>query len=126
VPFYLTQKNKKMATYYYGQSSRDSKWYFRLKANNNETILSSTEGYNSKQGCLNGIDSVKKHSPHEQYYKSFIGHDGKYYFTLIAANNEPIGKSEGYNSTYGRDQGKENCKKEAPYALAKEMVGSFV
>jgi uncharacterized protein YegP (UPF0339 family) len=114
-----------MATYFYGQSSKDLKWYFRLKDNNNETILASTEGYNSKQGCLNGIDSVKKHSPHEPYYKSFVGQDLKYYFSLHAANGEKIGKSEAYNSSQGRDKGKENCKREAPFASVKEIIGSF-
>lgn len=114
-----------MATYFFGQSSKDSKWYFRLRDNNNETILSSTEGYNSRQSCLNGIDSVKKHSLYEHNYRTFIGNDSKYYFTLKASNGEPIGKSEGYNSSYGRDQGKENCKKEAPYASVKEVTGSF-
>lgn len=114
-----------MATYYYGQSTKDNKWYFRLKDNNNETILSSTEGYNSKQGCLNGIDSVKAHSAYDQYYTSFPGTDGKFYFSLKAANGEKIGKSEGYNTAYGRDRGKENCKQEGPYAPVKELVGSF-
>ncbi len=114
-----------MATYYYGQSTNDNKWYFRLKDNNNETILSSTEGYNNKQGCLNGIDSVKKHSPYNQYYKLFQGTDSKYYFTLHAANGEKIGKSESYNTQYARDKGKENCKQEAPYASTKEVPGSF-
>ena len=109
-----------MATYFFRQSSNDSKWYFKLKDSNNETILSSTEGYNIKQGCLNGIDAVKRHSPNEQYYKTFIGQDGKYYFTLIASNGEPIGKSEGYNSSYARDKGKENCKSEAPFAGIKD------
>jgi uncharacterized protein YegP (UPF0339 family) len=114
-----------MGKFFYGQSTRDSKWYFRLKDGNNETILSSTEGYNTKQGCLNGIDSVKKHSPYEQYYTSFIGSDYKYYFRLSASNGEPIGKSEGYNSTSGRDQGKENCKKEAPNASIHELSGGY-
>ncbi|WP_153796243.1 YegP family protein [Foetidibacter luteolus] len=27
-------------------------------------ILNSIEGYNTRQGCLNGIDSVKKHLVH--------------------------------------------------------------
>ena len=114
-----------MATYYYGQSAKDAKWYFRLKDNNNETILTSTEGYNSKQACLNGIESCKKHSPYDQYYTSFQGTDFKYYFSLQASNGEKIGKSEGYNSAYGRDKGKENCKQEAPFAQVKEVAGSI-
>ena len=105
-----------MSKYFYGKSARDSKFYFRLKDNNNETILSSTEGYNSEQGCLQGIDSVKRNSPYDHNYLRFIGSDGKSYFTLKAGNEEPIGKSEGYNSNSNRDKGIENCKKEAPYA----------
>jgi uncharacterized protein len=38
------------------------KFRFRLKAANGETIAAS-EGYNSKEGCLNGIESVKKNAP---------------------------------------------------------------
>jgi len=38
------------------------KYRFRLKAANGETIAVS-EGYNSKESCVNGIDSVKKNAP---------------------------------------------------------------
>ena len=110
-----------MATFFYGQSPKDSKWYFRLQDGNNETILASTEGYNTSAGCLAGIQSVKVHSPHEQYYKKFLGADLKYYFTLIASNGEPIGKSEGYNTSVSRDNGIANCMKEAPTAGIKGL-----
>lgn len=35
---------------------------FRLKAKNGEIILIG-EGYKSKSGCLNGIDSIKRNAP---------------------------------------------------------------
>jgi uncharacterized protein len=35
---------------------------FRLKAANGE-IIASSEGYSSKDACLNGIASVKKNAP---------------------------------------------------------------
>ena len=38
------------------------KYRFRLKAANGETIAVS-EGYASKDGCVNGIESVKKNAP---------------------------------------------------------------
>jgi uncharacterized protein YegP (UPF0339 family) len=38
------------------------KFRFRLKAANGETIANS-EAYNSKDGCVNGIESVKKNAP---------------------------------------------------------------
>jgi uncharacterized protein YegP (UPF0339 family) len=38
------------------------KYRFRLKAANAE-IIAVSEGYNSKEGCVNGIESVKKNAP---------------------------------------------------------------
>ena len=38
------------------------KYRFRLKAANGE-IIAVSEGYSSKEGCVNGIESVKKNSP---------------------------------------------------------------
>ena len=42
-------------------TGKNKKHYFRLKATNGETILSS-QGYKSKASCLNGIESVRKNS----------------------------------------------------------------
>jgi len=38
------------------------KFRFRLKAPNGEVIATS-EAYTTKQGCVNGIESVKKNAP---------------------------------------------------------------
>jgi uncharacterized protein YegP (UPF0339 family) len=38
------------------------KFRFRLKAANGE-IIAVSEGYASKEGCVNGIESVKKNAP---------------------------------------------------------------
>jgi uncharacterized protein YegP (UPF0339 family) len=37
------------------------KYRFRLKATNGE-IIAVSEGYNSKEGCVDGIESVKKNA----------------------------------------------------------------
>ena len=42
---------------------------FRLKARNGEVIAVS-EGYTSKPGCLNGIESVKKNAPEAEVVKA--------------------------------------------------------
>ena len=110
-----------MSAFYYGKSRNDQQYYFRLRDNNNETILSSTEGYQTEQACLTGIAAVKKNAPEDSNYKRFNGTDAKYYFTLRASNYEPIGKSEGYNTAQSRDGGIENCKKEAPGAEVKKL-----
>jgi len=41
---------------------KTGKYRFRLKAANGEMIAIS-EGYASKQGCVEGIESVKKNAP---------------------------------------------------------------
>ncbi len=38
------------------------KFRFRLKAANGE-IIATSEAYNSKDGCVGGIESVKKNAP---------------------------------------------------------------
>jgi uncharacterized protein YegP (UPF0339 family) len=38
------------------------KYRFRLKAGNGE-IIAVSEGYASKEGCVDGIESVKKNAP---------------------------------------------------------------
>jgi uncharacterized protein len=38
------------------------KFRFRLKAGNGE-IIAVGEAYNSKEGCLKGIESIKKNAP---------------------------------------------------------------
>jgi uncharacterized protein YegP (UPF0339 family) len=105
------------AVFEYWYNNKDSQYWFHLRERgNSEIIIASTEGYKTEQGCLNGIASTKRHAPFDYNYNRFLGSDAKSYFTLRANNNEPIGKSEGYNSSYNRDRGIENCKVEAPPA----------
>ena len=41
---------------------KSEKFRFRLKARNGE-IIATGEAYNSKEGCLNGIESMKRNAP---------------------------------------------------------------
>jgi uncharacterized protein YegP (UPF0339 family) len=41
---------------------KSGKFRFRLKAANGE-IIAVSEAYTSKEGCVNGIESVKKNAP---------------------------------------------------------------
>lgn len=45
----------------YWQSPKDGLWYFHLVAPNNE-IVTQSQGYTTKDSCLNGIESVKQYS----------------------------------------------------------------
>ena len=51
-----------MEKFEFWQSKKDGQWYFHLKAENNE-IIAQSEGYTTKDNCLNGINSVKRNAP---------------------------------------------------------------
>ena len=52
------KKNPKFEMY----QDKAGEYRFRLKAKNGE-IIATSEGYKSKGGCENGIESVKKNAP---------------------------------------------------------------
>lgn len=44
------------------KSKKDEQWYFHLVAPNGE-IIAQSEGYTTKDNCLNGIEAVKSYAP---------------------------------------------------------------
>ncbi|OMP81028.1 YegP family protein [[Flexibacter] sp. ATCC 35208] len=94
-------------------------FYFHLKAENSQTILSS-EGYISKQGAENGIKSVKENAPLD---KRYVKKDTPTYtFVLTAANGLTIGKSESYTTAAGRDNGIAAVKRCGPIADTNDLT----
>ncbi|MFV0391650.1 MAG: YegP family protein [Paludibacteraceae bacterium] len=94
---------------------KNGEFQFNLKAGNGQVILSS-EGYTSKAGCMNGIESVKKNAQDDARFDRKESGNGKSFFNLTATNGQIIGKSEMYESVAARDNGIESVKKNAPDA----------
>ncbi len=94
---------------------KNDEFQFNLKAGNGQVILTS-EGYKSKAGCNNGIESVKKNSQDDNRFKRLEAKNGKPYFNLTSTNGQIIGTSEMYESEASRDNGIESVKKNAPDA----------
>ena len=103
---------------------------FDLKAGNGEVIATS-EVYESKAACLNGIESVRKNAAaanvEDQTVENFetVVHPkfelytdkaGEFRFRLKARNGEIIAVSEGYTSKAGCENGIASVKKNAPEA----------
>lgn len=61
---YEIQKNPKFEVY----KDKAGEIRFRLKATNGE-IIAVSEGYKSKDGCMNGINSVQKNAPDAEIVK---------------------------------------------------------
>ena len=93
---------------------------FRLKAGNGNTILSS-EGYKSKSGCTNGIESVRKNSQDPDRFVKKETDSGKFRFNLTAKNSQTIGSSQNYSSESGCDNGMKSVANNAPDAVVEEV-----
>lgn len=79
------------------------KFGFRLKAANGQIVLAS-QTYASKEGAINGIESVVNNANEEAFDKE-TAKDGSPYFNMKAGNGQIIGKSQMYNSEAARDNG---------------------
>jgi len=99
----------------------NGEFQFNLKAGNGQTILSS-EGYASKAGAENGIESVKTNSQDDSRYDKKESSSGKPYFTLKAGNGQVVGTSEMYESTSARDNGIASVKSNAPDAVTDDQT----
>ena len=98
-----------MAGWFELKKASNGQFHFSLKAGNGETILTS-EMYVTKASASNGIASVQKNSGDIARYKSLTASNGKFYFTLQAANNQVIGNSQMYSSEAARNGGIESVK----------------
>lgn len=85
-------------------TGKNGETYFNLKAGNGEVILRS-EGYKDRSGALNGIESVRKNAPDATRYEKKTSTNGKFHFSLKAANHQIIGTSEMYESESSRNAG---------------------
>jgi uncharacterized protein YegP (UPF0339 family) len=90
-------------------TGKDEKFYFNLTAKNGQVIFSS-QGYKGKDGCKNGIASVKKNSSNKKHYERKDSKGGQYYFVLKAGNRKVIGKSQMYKSHESTENGIESIK----------------
>ena len=93
---------------------KNGQWYFRLKASNGQTILTS-EGYKTKQGAQKGVASVQKNAQAERFeYRTSKAEQA--YFVLKAANGEIIGNSQMYKRQASCEKGVRSVINHAPNA----------
>ena len=90
-------------------------YQFDLKAANGQVILTS-QGYKSKDSCINGINSVKKNSQDDARFDRKQAKNGKPFFNLMATNGQVIGTSEMYSNNANMENGIASVKKNAPAA----------
>lgn len=101
------------------KKDKSGKFRFNLKAGNGQVILSS-QGYASKSGCDNGIESVRKNSQNDGMFDRCEAKDGSPYFCLKSSNGQVIGNSEMYSSNSAMENGIASVKKNAPDASVED------
>ena len=99
---------------------KNGEFQFNLKATNGQVILSS-EGYNTKAACLNGVESVKKNAADPKRFEKKVAKNGKPFFCLKASNGQVIGQSQMYASEKTCDNGIASVMKNAPEAPVVEL-----
>ena len=107
---------------------------FDLKATNGQVIATS-EVYESKAACENGIESVRKNAPIAAFenqteanyetatnpkFEMYEDKGGEYRFRLKARNGQIIATSEGYKTKASCENGIESVRKNAPEAEVEE------
>ncbi len=97
------------------KKSNSGKFHFNLKAGNGQIILSS-EMYESKAACQNGVESIQKNAGDETRYERKESKNGEPYFVLRAGNGQEIGKSEMYSGNAAMENGIQSVIKNAPDA----------
>jgi len=85
------------------KSAANRQFYFRLKAENGEIVLSS-EGYTRKSSCLDTIVVVKQCASQSDRYEK-QDKPANHTFNMVARNGEIIGRSESYTTAIARNKG---------------------
>ena len=106
---------------------------FDLKATNGQVIATS-EVYESKEACLNGVESVRKNAVTTNVEDQTAGAEvltnpkfevyedkgGEFRFRLKARNGQIVAVSEGYTTHRACMDGVESVRKNAPEAPVEE------
>ena len=103
------------------KQSKNGKFHFNLKAGNGQIILSS-EMYESRGACENGIESIKKNAGNEARFEKRSSSKGDPYFILKAGNGQEIGRSEMYSSAAACQNGIDSVQKNAPDATVVDAI----
>ncbi len=101
----------------------NGEFQFNLVAGNGQVILTS-QGYNAKASCMNGVESVRTNSADDSRFERQTAANGKFYFTLKASNGQVIGNSQMYESAASRDNGIESVKNNASDAAVDDQTAA--
>lgn len=80
------------------------KYFFHLRAKNGEIVLQS-QAYTTKASAAAGVASVQSNGLLAARYSVLAAVDGRFYFTMKAANGQVIARSQLYSTKSNADRG---------------------
>ena len=92
---------------------RDEKFYFRLRAGNGEIILKS-KPFAARKEAEKGVELARAQASSSERFERKTGENGRFFFNLLAEDNEVIGTSIVYSTEQSRDMGMGIVKRDAP------------
>ncbi len=95
------------------QSDKNAEYYFHFNGEDGQALLFS-EGYKSTNGRDNGIKSVIKNGSIEERFAR-KEEDGKYYFILIAGNNQEIARSRYFDTEGEMEEAMNYVQQRSPF-----------
>ncbi len=104
----------------YQGKGKNKKFYFRLKATNGQTILTS-QGYKSKASAKKGVESIRKNAGREGAFEIKTAKSGEQFFNLRSLNKQIIGTSQRYKTARACNNGIASVGKNAPGAEVAEL-----
>lgn len=72
----------------------NGEFFFTLRATDGSILLSSGNGYRTKDNCKKSIESVRRNSADRTKFEVLRTRNGKTYFILKSINGRTIGTSE--------------------------------
>lgn len=112
-----------MASKFTISKAKNGKFHFNLKSGNGEIVLAS-QGYKSRSGCKNGIESVRTNGAIADRFEEKQAKNGKAYFVLKAGNGQVVGQSQMYSDARSCRAGISSVKKSAKSAKLVDETSS--
>jgi uncharacterized protein YegP (UPF0339 family) len=97
------------------------RFIFNLQAGHDEIILTS-EPYTAKARALHGIRSLRRNAVRDESYQRLVSSSGQPYFVVRGINDEVLGTSEPYPSSFALEGGIAAVRVNAPEAALEDRA----
>ena len=111
-----------MSQFLFWQGGSNAEWIFHLVGENDQIVLTASELYKTREGCLIAIQSAKRNGSNRNNYSSSPNTPGGYFYLHDATTNRVIAKSQPHDSELSRKNGIRKVIADILVATVNEVV----